>query len=373
MAVGIYIYMMHLPVFRPGKLALTILTATLMVVVPLWVHADLKKYRMIKEVGYDKVIVEDWLGTMYLVEYGIGCLSMWRYEGKYIYIEQGLFLDGISDTIHLLDSDDECRVWNAEQLDTSGSGFSSGSTYYVPPVAPVSTCPANASFVGGKCSCNTGFFADADKCVTATQHCQKTYGPNSYGDATNCYCNDGYYFGDTKDYCYPAPTPACPLNSRASGKSCLCDSGFVMHDGKCLSNANYCKRIFGEKATEQLDTNGNNSCACLPGYQLDYAAKTCNPFLLPTEQAPASPPVTERDRNAADVEILAQPRNIEDTPMPSTVSAENETKSVASEEIATSSMPLATPTVSEDDRESAAEVTESFVVRIWKRIVGWFR
>lgn len=65
----------------------------------------------------DEIIVEDSYGEKYIVEYGIGCLSMWRYEGKYVEIDiGGAFLDGIGDTIYLFDSSDECRVWDAQEI-----------------------------------------------------------------------------------------------------------------------------------------------------------------------------------------------------------------------------------------------------------------
>src|SRR3989344_1290683 len=90
-----------------------------------------KRYYVTKVLDSDdKIIVEDSWGDKYIVEYGIGCLSMWRYEDEYIHINVGgAFLDGIGDTIYLLDSDDECRVWDAEELDSGSGGY-----YYAPPV-----------------------------------------------------------------------------------------------------------------------------------------------------------------------------------------------------------------------------------------------
>ncbi len=83
---------------------------------------NLKKYFILSDIGSDQILVEDTSGYDYLVEYGIGCLSMWRYENKYIYIDIGGYsLDGISDTIYLFDSDDECRVWSSDSISTSTS------------------------------------------------------------------------------------------------------------------------------------------------------------------------------------------------------------------------------------------------------------
>jgi len=80
---------------------------------------NLQKYFVISvNNGKNEIVVEDKYGDKYLVEYGIGCLSMWRYENKYIDIDTGgLFLDGISDKIYLFDSGDECQVWNVKKID----------------------------------------------------------------------------------------------------------------------------------------------------------------------------------------------------------------------------------------------------------------
>ncbi|MEK7075853.1 MAG: YHYH domain-containing protein, partial [Patescibacteria group bacterium] len=52
----------------------------------------------------DNIIVSDKNNDSYLVEYGIGCLSMWRAANKTIYIDiGGIFLDGIGDKIYLFD------------------------------------------------------------------------------------------------------------------------------------------------------------------------------------------------------------------------------------------------------------------------------
>ena len=79
---------------------------SIFVFVPLSVFAsNLKQYYVVAEFSSDyKIIVEDSWGDKYLVEYGIGCLSMWRYENKTIYIDVSGWLDGIGDEIYLFDS-----------------------------------------------------------------------------------------------------------------------------------------------------------------------------------------------------------------------------------------------------------------------------
>ncbi len=49
------------------------------------------------------------------------------------------------------------------------------------------TCPPNASYVNGQCTCNSGYGANTngDSCIPATQACQALYGLNSYADSNN--------------------------------------------------------------------------------------------------------------------------------------------------------------------------------------------
>jgi hypothetical protein len=84
---------------------------------------NLKQYFVDKTIdNKDEIIIEDASGKQYLVDYGIGCsLSMWRYEGKYIYIDTGgIFLNGL-DKIYLFDSDDECSVMDVEDMNINSS------------------------------------------------------------------------------------------------------------------------------------------------------------------------------------------------------------------------------------------------------------
>jgi len=63
-----------------------------------------------------KAIIQRGNGEMYLVEYGIGVISIWRYEGKVVLIHSpGLFC-GVGSSIILPDEDQKARIWNAEQI-----------------------------------------------------------------------------------------------------------------------------------------------------------------------------------------------------------------------------------------------------------------
>jgi hypothetical protein len=63
-----------------------------------------------------KAIIQRRNGEMYLIEYGVGVISIWRYEGKAVLIHSpGLFC-GVGSSIILPDDDQKARIWNAEQI-----------------------------------------------------------------------------------------------------------------------------------------------------------------------------------------------------------------------------------------------------------------
>ncbi len=84
----------------------------------------------------DKAIITRHNGESYLIEKGVGCLSLWRYEGKMVLIvSPGLFL-GVGSKLLIPELDQECRIWDSELLSHSP----------VPPanVRPVMPSPAPA-------------------------------------------------------------------------------------------------------------------------------------------------------------------------------------------------------------------------------------
>ena len=230
---------------------------------------DLKLFKVVEVLdSSDNVILEDKYGTQYLVEYGIGCLSMWRYANKTIHVDVGgSFLDGISDDLYLFDSEDDCRVWDAEQLDSSRGSFSGGSGYsYTAPVSASTACPANSSSANGKCTCNTGYVANGAVCITETQGCQNKYGANSYGTPGYCHCSSGYQFNEAKTSCVPSPKPAAapPL---AADPIAMCM----------------------QQLGPQGIVTGQNTCGCLSGYELNAQKNYC--VLKPPSAPPAAAPV----------------------------------------------------------------------------------
>jgi hypothetical protein len=71
---------------------------------------------VVKKTMDDKAIVVRANGEMYLIEKGVGCLSLWRYQGKRVYVNSpGLFL-GVGSNLLIPDDSQECRIWNSESL-----------------------------------------------------------------------------------------------------------------------------------------------------------------------------------------------------------------------------------------------------------------
>jgi hypothetical protein len=67
----------------------------------------------------DSAIVKRSNGQTYLIDKGVGCLSLWRMENKRVLINSpGLFL-GVGTKLLIPDLDQECRVWESELLSSS--------------------------------------------------------------------------------------------------------------------------------------------------------------------------------------------------------------------------------------------------------------
>lgn len=100
------------------------------------------------------IIVSDKNNDSYLVEYGIGCLSMWRVANKTIYIDiGGTFLDGVGDKIYLFDYNQSCSVWDADNINTYTPTYIPPTLFYptpttVVPVAPQATLTASKTSIG---------------------------------------------------------------------------------------------------------------------------------------------------------------------------------------------------------------------------------
>lgn len=63
-----------------------------------------------------KAIIQRRNGEMYLIEYGVGVISNWRYENKAVLIHSPGIFCGVGSFIILPDDDQKARIWNAEQI-----------------------------------------------------------------------------------------------------------------------------------------------------------------------------------------------------------------------------------------------------------------
>jgi hypothetical protein len=125
----------------------------------------------------DEIIVMGADEVPYLVEYGAGCYSMWKYVDEIVYFDiGGSYLDGIGDTIYLPNGDD-CRVWDAEEIRSA--------PVYVPaPVTPVPQTYSCTQFGANAylntsdnlCYCKTGYqpSVDGSACVVISSQQQDT-------------------------------------------------------------------------------------------------------------------------------------------------------------------------------------------------------
>jgi len=77
---------------------------------------DMEKVLVYKVLDFDSLIISRSNGQKWILEKGIGCLSLDFYEGRFVYIySPGLFA-GIGSKIFILERDQECRIWNSEFL-----------------------------------------------------------------------------------------------------------------------------------------------------------------------------------------------------------------------------------------------------------------
>ena len=65
----------------------------------------------------DQVIIQRRNGEVWLLEHGVGMISIWRYEGKVILIKSPGIFGGVGSEIILADDDETASIWNAEEIE----------------------------------------------------------------------------------------------------------------------------------------------------------------------------------------------------------------------------------------------------------------
>lgn len=125
------------------------------------------------------------------------------------------------------------------------------------------------------CGCQAGYSwsASGESCVTKTsllQSCQADHGYGSYsyprGGKATCGCSDGYSWNAAGTVCV-ADTPSCTANATYdySQSSCVCDSGYFLQNGSCVTGYSYCQNKNGYGSTYNYS---DNTCGCQAGYIL---------------------------------------------------------------------------------------------------------
>lgn len=75
----------------------------------------------VQKVMDDQAVLIRSNGDVYLVEKGVGCLSLWRKEGKRVVVSSpGSFL-GIGSKLVIPDLEQECRIWESKLIESSPS------------------------------------------------------------------------------------------------------------------------------------------------------------------------------------------------------------------------------------------------------------
>ena len=73
---------------------------------------------LVQSVGDESVVVVRGNGEVHRLEYGVGCIPLWRAEGKRVIVSSPAMFAGIGSKIVLPDALQECRIWDAELLGT---------------------------------------------------------------------------------------------------------------------------------------------------------------------------------------------------------------------------------------------------------------
>lgn len=132
------------------------------------------------------------------------------------------------------------------------------------------------------------------------------YPRHIYAAGNCCYGHEGIYGCDTQNgqlyckdgtvsnYCscqnsssIPTATPiptvvptqseqqvSCPVNAsfNEDSQECICESGYVVDNGECISNNDYCWNVYGGNSSYDADTG---SCSCSAGYVWNGSDTSC--------------------------------------------------------------------------------------------------
>lgn len=99
------------------KLATKFLILIILSIMPVSTFAQAEWVYLYKTIGYDKAVVVRNNQEVYMIQKGLGCLSLSIHESKFIIVYfPGLF-GGFNGKIILPDNNEECNIWNAKKLE----------------------------------------------------------------------------------------------------------------------------------------------------------------------------------------------------------------------------------------------------------------
>jgi hypothetical protein len=95
-----------------------IIAILLTLLLPSHSHADAERV-VLRSATKDQLVVVRKDGTAYVVEKGMGCLSVAQYEGRQVVIDSpGRFL-GVGARLLLPEAEQDCQIWRAREVDRS--------------------------------------------------------------------------------------------------------------------------------------------------------------------------------------------------------------------------------------------------------------
>ncbi|MCG2690549.1 hypothetical protein L6249_00565, partial [Candidatus Parcubacteria bacterium] len=123
--------------------------------------------------------------------------------------------------------------------------------------------------------------------------CKRNYGQYSYytGKTSSdgkytCDCMNGYEWNANQSACIKknveqnnniqnSNTQTCQANSTKIGGVCVCNEGYIMVDGNCISHTENCQKFYGGNVYGAKGNDNNSSCYCSSGYDWDSDRKNC--------------------------------------------------------------------------------------------------
>lgn len=181
------------------------------------------------EVSYGDYTLAEWYGgsTPYSGDTVVGELHSYGFKDLYNISRDNSTRVWIDDWLLSEDSAakkliDKCGYDRSisTYFDTSYGGYPT--TYSAPVTTP--TCPANATYISGQCTCNSGYSANGSTCISYTKSCQATnnndaniIGTKDSTGKINCSCASGYTWNGASCISYSQTLPSAQSTNIDTG------------------------------------------------------------------------------------------------------------------------------------------------------------